>query len=69
MATNVPDRSDDPKRRVEKTEESNPSEELTAGMVSPTFAEFAEAYSKAYKDHHDRFSWDNPDHYLNKAKY
>jgi len=28
--------------------------------------ELAEGMSKAYKNHHDTFSWDNPDHYLNK---
>lgn len=29
--------------------------------------EFVTAFSKVYKDHHADFSWDNPDHYLNKS--
>lgn len=32
-------------------------------------SELADAWEKAYKNHHDTFSWDNPDHYANNAKY
>ena len=66
----VPDRAHDPKRRADHVEDVElQDEDALKDSTTTSFAELAEAWSKAYKNHHDTFSWDNPDHYLNKRNY